>query len=160
MAARMEIRNLSPKDYQPIISIVNNWWGGRNMSSMLPKLFFIHFHNTSFLAQLDNKIVGFLVGFLSQTYPQQAYIHFVGIHPNFRNQGIGRQMYQKFFHTVKQFGCSQVKCVTSPLNKNSIAYHLRMGFEIEPSETQQEGVPYHLNYDGAQEDRVLFVKQL
>ena len=130
------------------------------MSSMLPKLFFIHFHNTSFLAKLDNKIVGFLVGFLSQTYPQQAYIHFVGIHPNFRNQGIGRQMYQKFFHTVKQFGCSQVKCVTSPLNKNSIAYHLRMGFEIEPSETQQEGVPYHLNYDGAQEDRVLFVKQL
>ena len=160
MEARIEIRNLSPKDYQPIISIVNNWWGGRNMSSMLPKLFFVHFRNTSFIAQLDNKIIGFLIGFLSQTYPQQAYVHFVGIHPDFRNQGIGRQMYQKFFHTVKKFGCCQVKCVTSPLNTNSIAYHLHMGFEIEPSEAQQEGIPYHPNYDGAQEDRVLFVKYL
>jgi hypothetical protein len=35
-----------------------------------------------------------------------------------------------------------------------------MGFEAEPSETQEDGVPYYLDYDGAGEDRVLFVKHL
>jgi hypothetical protein len=42
----------------------------------------------------------------------------------------------------------------------SIAYHLRMGFEAEPSETQEDGLPYHLDYDGVGEHQVLFVKQL
>jgi hypothetical protein len=45
-------------------------------------------------------------------------------------------------------------------NKSSIAYHLRMGFEAEPSEMEEDGVPYHLDYDGPGEHRVLFVKHL
>jgi hypothetical protein len=34
-----------------------------------------------------------------------------------------------------------------------------MGFDIKPSDTQIEGVPYHVDYDGAGEHRVLFVKR-
>lgn len=33
------IRQVESSDYQPIISVLNDWWGGRNMSDMLPKLF-------------------------------------------------------------------------------------------------------------------------
>ena len=31
------IRNAEPSDYLPIISVINAWWGGRNMADMLPK---------------------------------------------------------------------------------------------------------------------------
>ncbi len=160
MEKHVDIRNVRPDDYQPIISVLNEWWGGRPMSGMLPKLFFVHFGSTSFIAEIDHKIVGFLIGFLSQTYSEEAYIHFVGVHPEFRKKGIGRRLYQKFFQTVQTLGYVQVKCVTSPVNKSSIAYHLSMGFEAEPSEIQQDGIPYHLEYDGGGEDRVLFVKHL
>ena len=35
----IRIRNAEPSDYPPIISVINEWWGGRNMADMLPKLF-------------------------------------------------------------------------------------------------------------------------
>ena len=156
----MEIRKVQTTDYQPIIRVLDDWWGRRRMSDMLPKLFFVHFCETSLIAEFDNQIIGFLIGFLSQTHLDEAYIHFVGIHPDFRKQGVGGALYRQFFQTVQRFGRIRIRCVTSPVNKSSIAYHLRMGFETEPSLTQEDGVPYHLDYDGVGEHRVLFVKHL
>ncbi|WP_293099372.1 GNAT family N-acetyltransferase [Moorena sp. SIOASIH] len=157
---RMNIRNICPDDYQQIISILDEWWGGRKMSDMLPKLFFVHFCETSFIAETDQEITGFLIGFLSQTYSDEAYIHFLGVHPKFRKQGIGRLLYEQFFKTVRKFGRIRVRCVTSEINKNSIAYHLRMGFKIESSDCKYNSIYYYQNYDGSGQNRVLFVKQL
>lgn len=49
----VRIRNAEASDYLPIISVVNAWWDGRNMRDMLPKLFFVHFRQTSFVAEAD-----------------------------------------------------------------------------------------------------------
>ena len=94
------IRPVEPHDYPSIISVVDEWWGGRPMAAMLPKLFFVHFRSTSFAAVVDGEIVGFLIGFVSQTFPDQAYIHFVGVHPARRGAGLGRQLYEHFFATA------------------------------------------------------------
>ena len=51
------------------------------MAAMLPKLFFVHFRDTSFVAEDDGALAGFLCGFRSQTFPDEAYIHFVGVDP-------------------------------------------------------------------------------
>ena len=156
----VRIRNAHPSDYMPIISVIDTWWGGRRMSDMLPKLFFTHFCETSFIAKSNDQTIGFLIGFLSQSNPEEAYIHFAGIHPDFRRRGTGSALYNRFFEVAQKLDRSCIKCVTSPVNKNSISYHLRMGFEAEPSEIQEDGIPYHLNYDGIGEHRVLFVKHL
>ncbi|HEY9824845.1 MAG TPA: GNAT family N-acetyltransferase [Stenomitos sp.] len=160
MGNPVKIRNARPSDYNFIISVLDAWWGGRRMSSMLPRLFFTHFCETSFVAESDSKIIGFLIGFLSQAHSEEAYIHFVGINPDFRKQGVGSALYGQFFQVAQELGRAQIKCVTSPTNKSSIVYHLRMGFEAELGEAQENGVPYHLDYDGAGEHRVLFVKHL
>jgi ribosomal protein S18 acetylase RimI-like enzyme len=143
----MEIRLVQESDYYVISPLINDWWNGRQMSDMLPKLFFTHFKNTSFIAQEEGEIIGFLIGFLSQSYSNEAYIHFVGIHPEHRGKGIGRQLYNQFFDVIKQHGRSIIRCVTSPVNKVSIAYHTKMGFEIEQG-------------DGVNQDKVLFLKRL
>ncbi|MFZ5502956.1 MAG: GNAT family N-acetyltransferase [Pseudomonadota bacterium] len=156
----MHIRHLEQSDYPFIISVVNEWWGGRNMADMLPKLFFVHFRQTSFVAERDGKIVGFLVGFVSQTFHNEAYIHFAGVHPEFRKKGLGCALYEQFFEVVKGLGCSVVRCITSPVNKESVSFHLRMSFSMEPSEKIAEGIPVSESYDGRGEDRVLFYKKL
>ncbi|MGG2054777.1 GNAT family N-acetyltransferase [Lysinibacillus pakistanensis] len=156
----MEIRSVKGSDYYVISPLINEWWGGRNMSDKLPKLFFDHFAQTSFIAEKDGKLVGFLIGFLSQTHSNEAYIHFVGVHPEYRKHHIGKHLYNKFFNVVKQSNRSIVRCVTSPVNKVSIAYHTKMGFEIEDGDRIIEGLSLNTDYDGPNQDRVLFVKKL
>ncbi len=142
----MNFRTVKVSDYDIISPVINDWWGGRQMADLLPKLFFVHFNNTSFVAEEDGKIVGFLIGFLSQTFPEEAYIHFVGVDPDYRKQKIGRQLYDMFFSVVKENGRDIVRCITSQVNKNSIAYHKRMGFEIENT--------------GNNGDKIYFVKKI
>ncbi|MFH0799376.1 MAG: GNAT family N-acetyltransferase [Pseudomonadota bacterium] len=154
------IRHAEPSDYQPIIAVLNDWWGGRQMSDMLPKLFFVHFKPTSFVAEHNGRIVGFVVGFVSQTFPEEAYIHFVGVHPEFRKNGLARTLYEQFFAAVEKLGCRTVRCVTSPVNKDSISFHRRMGFSIEDSDKFVDGITVVEGYDGKGEGRVLFTKFL
>jgi hypothetical protein len=78
------IRHAEISDYQPIIVVVDDWWRGRRKADMLPKLFFVHFRPTSFVAEHNGRIVAFVIGFVSRTFPEEAYIHFVGVHPEFR----------------------------------------------------------------------------
>ena len=128
------------------------WWGGREMAPILPKLFFIHFEGTSFVAEdSDGRLVAFLIGFLSQTDADEAYIHFVGVTPEDRGDGLGRALYERFFEEARTNGRTVVRCVTSPVNEGSLAFHEAMGFEVERVVE---------DYDGPGEDRALLVKQL
>jgi ribosomal protein S18 acetylase RimI-like enzyme len=119
---------------------------------MLPKLFFLHFEGTSFVAEDDEgRLVAFLIGFVSQTDPAEAYIHFVGVAPEQRGSGVGRELYERFFAVANRLGCNVVRCVTSPANTDSVAFHEALGFEVD------RVAP---DYDGPGEDRVLFLKPL
>lgn len=121
------------------------------MVDMLPKLFFLHFRDTSFVAERDAALAGFLVGFLSPAEPGEAYVHFVGVSPEERGSGLGRELYERFFELARANGRTRVSCVTSPLNSGSLAFHTAIGFE--PS-TPQPG------YDGPGEDRVVLTRSL
>lgn len=145
----MEIRHAEPSDYAPVVASIDGWWGGRQMAAMLPKLFFVHFRDTSFVAEEDGELLGFLCGFRSQTFPDEAYVHFVGVSPAGRGRGVGRALYERFFAAVSP--CTVVRCVTSPVNETSVAFHTAIGFEVERIEA---------DYDGKGESRVLLVKRL
>ena len=119
------------------------------MAAMLPKLFFIHFRDTSFVAEEDGQVVGFLCGFRSQTHEDEAYIHFVGVDPSQRGSGLGRKLYERFFAAVAPR--TIVRAVTAPVNERSVAFHQALGFEVERVDE---------SYDGAGESRVLLVKHL
>jgi ribosomal protein S18 acetylase RimI-like enzyme len=146
---RVLIRHAEPTDYARVIGIVDEWWGGRQMAAMLPKLFFVHFRDTSFVAEDDGALVGFLCGFRSQTYDDEAYVHFVGVDPERRASGLGRALYQRFFAAIAPR--TTVRAVTGTVNERSIAFHEALGFEVERVDE---------NYDGHGQARVLFVKTL
>jgi GNAT superfamily N-acetyltransferase len=156
----MNIRNVHPYDNPSIITSLDDWWGGRKMSLMLPRLFFEHFCNTSFIIEKDGKIVAFLIGFLSQSQQDEAYIHFVGVHPQHRKQGYGRILYEHFFTTARTYQRHTIRCVTSPINKVSIVFHTHMDFQIEPGIIGNQGVEYDPDHDGPGEHRVCFVKHM
>ena len=143
------VRHAEPRDYAAVIAVVDDWWGGRSMAAMLPKLFFVHFRDTSFVAEDDGRLVGFLCGFRSQTHDDEAYIHFVGVDPEHRAGGLGRELYARFFAAVAPR--TVIRAVTSPLNERSVAFHRALGFDIERVDE---------DYDGQGQARVLLVKHL
>ena len=143
------IRNAEPDDYGRVAAVVDGWWGGRPMAAMLPKLFFVHFHDTAFVAEEDGELAGFLCGFRSQTFDDEAYVHFVGVDPARRGAGLGRELYERFFAAVQPR--SVVRAVTSPVNERSVAFHRALGFNVASIDE---------DYDGAGEARVLLVRHL
>lgn len=131
------LRHADPADYARVIGVVDEWWGGRAMAPMLPKLFFVHFRDTSFIADDDGAVAGFLCGFRSQTFDDEAYIHFVGVDPVHRGSGVGRGLYERFFDAVAPRGV--VRAVTAPSNERSIAFHRALGFEVERVDDDYDG---------------------
>ncbi len=128
------------------------WWGGREMAPILPRIFFLHFEGTTYVAEdAEGELAGFVCGFLSQSDPEEAYIHFVGVSPEHRGSGVGRTLYERFFAEVRDEGRSVVRCVTSPTNGDSVTFHERLGFEVDCVVE---------DYDGPGEDRVLLLKRL
>jgi ribosomal protein S18 acetylase RimI-like enzyme len=150
------VRNAEPADYPSVIGVMDAWWGGRHLAPLLPRLFFEHFRYTSFVVEDDGELVAFFVGFLSQSRPEEAYIHFIGVHPDRRGSGIARDLYERFFAIARANGRSVIRCVTAPVNTGSIAFHRKMGFEIEPGNGEIDGVSVNRDHDGPGGDRVLF----
>jgi ribosomal protein S18 acetylase RimI-like enzyme len=142
----LHFRQAEPADYDRAITVVDDWWG-RPVRALLPRLYFDHFHQTSIVAEHGSDLAGFVVGFFSPAIRKAAYIHFVGVAPSFRGTGLGRELYHRFFGLARADGRSVVRAVTSPQNRDSIAFHTAMGFTVTGP------VP---GYDGPARDRIVF----
>ncbi len=156
----IQIRNATPSDHQNIISVIPDWWGGRDLTNSVPKLLLIHFSPTSFIAEIQSEICGFLIGFFSQTFPDEGYIHFAGVHPVLRKRGLAQRLYQKFFDACLSDSRTIVRACTAPINKVSIDFHQHMGFFIEPGNSVKNGMPITIGYLNNEDEKVIFKKRL
>ncbi len=164
-SARIELRLRRPveADHPQLVSVVDEWWGGRRLHDLLPRLWLQHFTGTSWIAQTaDGEIAGFLVGFVSPDHPGQAYIHMVATDPALRKRAVARTMYEAFFADVAERGARTVKAITWAGNRHSIAFHRAMGFRIVDAPGTREifGVTAFPDYEYPGEDRVLFTRHL
>ncbi|MGM0885095.1 MAG: hypothetical protein ACQEXQ_29140 [Bacillota bacterium] len=63
----MNIRNIEPEDCKAILEVASDWWGSNYSSDMFSKWYIQHFRDTCLLAEENGKIIGFVMGFLSQS---------------------------------------------------------------------------------------------
>jgi predicted GNAT superfamily acetyltransferase len=155
----ISIRNAVPDDSEAILAVVHDWWGRPIGSGMFSKFFLAHFSETCLIAKRNDQFGGFLIGFLSQTHMDEAYIRFVAVRPEERSAGVGRALYEEFFAVAAKHQRAIIRSVTSPRNKTSVVFHQRLEFVIEPQEHTIDNLPVQLNYHGREgTDRVLFVR--
>lgn len=128
----MNLRSAVVVDHGAIVAAIAEWWAGRDLTALLQPLFLENFASTSLVAEDDDgRMIGFLVGFPSVDDGSVAYVHFVGVAPEVRGAGLGRVLHDTFAATLSARGIDTVRCVTSPLNEDSVAFHRRIGFEVE-----------------------------
>jgi GNAT superfamily N-acetyltransferase len=160
MRKNITIRKAKLSDHASIISALKDWWGGRDLTAMLPRLFLNHFYDTSFVIESRNMMIGFLIGFLSPSIKNEAYVHFMGIHPDFRKKGLGKTVYERFFEICREQKRTIVRACTSPVNTGSIAFHRKIGFQIEPGDDEIDGIPVTRNYNRPDDHKVLFKRPI
>ncbi len=151
LSSSLSLRPLAETDHPRVLAVLSDWWGGRDLSPLLPRLYFQHFNDASLIVEKDGELIAFLIGFMSQSEPGLAYIHLVGVHPEQRQSGVGRLLYERFFALARARGAREVHAITAPVNIGSQTYHRRMGFEV--SEAIQD-------YDGPGDDRMTLKRQL
>ncbi|CAM2884706.1 MULTISPECIES: GNAT family N-acetyltransferase [Streptomyces] len=162
-----KLRQAHVSDHSTLVLCVQRWWGdsrtpeqARELSRLLPRLFLQFFATTSLVAEDEQGIRAFLVGFHSADDERSAYIHFVGVDPRLRGRGLARELYSAFFRRAAAAGRREVRAITSPGNTGSLAFHRAMGFALEEGDRRIDGLPVHTDYDGPGEHRVCFRKTL
>ena len=159
----LRFRRPTEADHSGLVGIVDEWWGGRRIHDLLPRLWFQHFTGTSWLAETEaRRPAGFLIGFVSPDDPSIAYVHMVGIDPNWRRRGLGGTLYERFFDDARERGATRVRAITWPGNRASVAFHQALGFRptAGPGSQNLYGTPAFADYDWSGEDRVLFERPI
>jgi ribosomal protein S18 acetylase RimI-like enzyme len=145
------IRNAEPGDHPRVACVVDEWWAGGRTAPTLPRLFFVHFRETTFVAEEGDELLGFLSACASQTYLDELYCHAVGVHPGHRRVGLGRALYERLFEVAREHERPVVSCVVEPGDQGTIAFHRELGYEV---------VGEIADHEGPGEPRVLLRKRL
>jgi len=169
----LRFRRPAEADYPGIAAVVDDWWDGRVLHGLLPRLWFRHFAGTSWLAETDGpvgpygpdgapRVAGFLVGFVSPLDPRVGVIQAVGVNPNQRRLGIGRALVEHFVEDLRAAGGSTVEALASPDNRRALRFLAALGFEPDagPGSRPLYGVPAFEGYDFGTEDRARFLRKV
>jgi GNAT superfamily N-acetyltransferase len=161
--AGITFRRPTEADYPAITRVIDDWWDGRKLDQLLPRLWLQHFTGTSWLAEDERgRLAGFLVGFLSPDQADVAYCHMVATNPNNRRRGVGRALYERFFADARGGGRSRVVAITWPANRASLGFHRALGFEIDdgPGTQKLYGAAARPGYDFDREDRTIMHRSI
>jgi len=143
------LRTATPADHARILAVMPAWWGGRDLRALVPSLFLEHFAGTSLVAEADDgEFAGFLIGFVSQDHPDEAYVHMIGVDPARRSDGLGRRLHDAFADRVRGLGVRRIRCVTSTVNTASVAFHTSIGFVVTGTGVPVEARGLEADADG------------
>jgi ribosomal protein S18 acetylase RimI-like enzyme len=158
----MLIRNARETDFMNCVLIARKAWPEFKERESIYHLFCKFFNNTSFICENGEEIKAFLFGFISQVDTSQGYIHLVAVDPSAQRQGLASRLYQKFFETVSGLGAKQVCLIVNPDNPGSLAFHKKLGFQIDlhGDTVLVEGVLAVKDYNGPGLHMVPFYRQL
>lgn len=145
----MKIRGVTKADYDYIVSVLDRWWGGPSTERAHP-VFFYELGDQALIAEDDEQVVGFLLGFIAPTHPPTGYVHLVGIHPDHRRRGVGKDLYKQFIDRCRAHGARRLKAITTMGNETSSRFHRALGFEMREE----------ADYAGAGRARLVFTKEL
>jgi len=157
------LRHPTEDDQPRIVGVVDEWFSGQRVRHLVGRSWFRHFGSTSWLAvDAAGRPVGFLLGYRSPDRPTEAVVHLVGVDPNHRRRGIGRTLVEAFVADSERAAVGSVTALAWPGEPPAIAFFRAVGFRPEggPGSQNLFGTTAFPDYEGAGEDRVVFVRRL
>ena len=141
-------RPLTKADYDHIVRVIDKWWGGPSTALAHP-IFYYELGDLARVVQCDERVVGFLFGFIAPNGPI-GYVHLVGIDPDYRRQQVGSLLYRSFEVACRSAGCVTMKAITTLGNDGSVRFHEALGWAAQTVD----------DYAGPGRGRLVFTKSL
>lgn len=127
--AEFRIRSAMPEDSARVASALAEWLPGERARQLTPRIPAGVAGEPCFIAESpDGELAGFVEAIASADVPGAGYVHFVWVSPQFRQQGLGRSLYQAVLAALRERGCRTVAAVVSLDSPGAIAFHERLGF--------------------------------
>ena len=158
----MLVRNVFENDFQAIVDRSKEWGDIVIEREAIYHVLTRHFRSTCFVAEDRQRMIGYLLGFRSQTYPGEAYIHLVQVDPSMRGHGIGRRLFNQFEASATAMGCNKIITASRPQNKTAMAFYESMGLkQVQHGDMiEVDGVMAVKDYNGPGKHVVLWAKDL
>ena len=143
-------RPLTGDDFVAARAVAEAWFG-HPVGLTLHRLFFDQLGPGGvWIARPDGSPAGFLLGMVSLSEPDLAYVHLHAVDPALRGQGVGATLYRWFGEQARAQGCTRIRALAAPHREGSIAFHRALGFDG----------PLVPDYLGAGEDRIVLERAL
>ncbi len=158
----MLVRNVFENDFVEIVNKSREWGDIVIEREAIYHIMTKHFRSTCFIAEDRQRVIGYLLGFRSQSHPDEAYMHLVQVDPALRGHGVGRRMFRQFEDAVKARGCRKITTTSRPQNKTAMAFYEEMGFKpVQAGATVEvDGVRAIKDYNGPGKHVVLWCKEI
>ena len=90
-------------------------------------------NNQIFVAEENQKIVGFIIANFSPGVIRSGWINEIFITESFRKKGIGFKLMAKGIDCLKQKGAKKVELITHKLNQEVLSFYQKLDFKKQPA---------------------------
>lgn len=112
----LQIRKVDEKDFLSVYKFVSRCKPLENYSEHFYKIMLRYFGNSCFVAEFNNEIVGFVMGFRSQVDNDKFFLWQIGVFSYHRGKEIGKMLLDEFEKAGKNIGCKKVEVTVDPEN--------------------------------------------
>ncbi|PNX50027.1 MAG: hypothetical protein BV456_08095 [Thermoplasmata archaeon M8B2D] len=92
------------------------------------KIMLRYFSNSCFIAEFNNDIVGFIMGFRSQVDKNKFFVWQIGVFSKYRGKEVGKKLLNQIEQTAKEFGCKIIELTVDPENIPSYRFFEKNGY--------------------------------
>ncbi len=139
----MKIRKASVEDFLKLHDLIGKIEGIVQHPTHFYKIMINNFGNSIIIAEESGELTGFLLGFVSQTDPDEFFIWQLGVDPAFRGRKIAKRIMQATIDSAADHKCKRITATVETTNKASQRLFESSGFIIVTNESLGELIEEH-----------------
>lgn len=150
-------------DHARVLEAAPDWWADRRVRPLVRRVWFRHFTSRSWLAETpEGRLAGVLIGFVSPDDPSVGVIGLLGVSPNHRRAGLGRELVRRFGVDVERLGVRRLEATVWPDDRIALTFLRALGFRPDdgPGTRPLYGTPAYADFEGPGEDVAILVRDL
>jgi L-2,4-diaminobutyric acid acetyltransferase len=122
------IRKVREDEFLKVYNFVSHCKPLENYAEHFYKIMFRYFGNSCLVAEFNDEIVGFVMGFRSRVNNKTFFLWQIGVFSYYRGKEIGRILLEEFEKVAKKLGCKRIELTVDPNNLASQKLFEKTGY--------------------------------